>query len=53
MARSAPEISHLLFADDSYFFFRACVDEAVILKNCFKVYSKASGQVINFDKSSL
>lgn len=33
IARGAPSVSHLLFADDSYFFFRASQVEANIMKD--------------------
>lgn len=49
----APVASHLLFADDSLFFFQATLDEARVLKQCFSRYEAASGQKINFQKSSI
>lgn len=53
IARGAPEISHLLFADDSYFFFRVTGAEAVSIKNILLRYEAISGQSINFNKSSV
>ncbi|XVF55520.1 hypothetical protein PTKIN_Ptkin06aG0042600 [Pterospermum kingtungense] len=43
----------MFFADDSLFFFRTTKDECEILKRCFKLYENASGQRINFQKSSI
>lgn len=43
-------ISHLLFADDSFFFFRVDVDEANVMSRVFATNEKASGQAINFAK---
>ncbi|XP_057425675.1 uncharacterized protein LOC130719041 [Lotus japonicus] len=53
IARSAPVISHLLFADDSVLFSRASLEEAQCIKNILATYERASGQVINLDKSML
>lgn len=43
---SAPVIPHLLFADDGLFYFKANIDEANELKNCFAMYEAPSGQQI-------
>ncbi|XP_073119607.1 uncharacterized protein [Henckelia pumila] len=53
VARNAPKISHLFFADDSYLFFNATSDECANVKRCLRIYEKASGQTVNFDKSSI
>lgn len=53
VARSAPVISHLLFADDSIFFPRATLQEAESLKGILATYERVSEQVINLDKSML
>ncbi|XP_050222174.1 uncharacterized protein LOC126672268 [Mercurialis annua] len=47
------QISHLFFADDSLLFAREDVDEVKEIKGILEIYGKASGQVINFDKSAL
>ncbi|XP_019192832.1 PREDICTED: uncharacterized protein LOC109187166 [Ipomoea nil] len=52
VARGAPAITHLFFADDSLLFFRATQNEALKVKECLQLYSEASGQQINFDKSN-
>ncbi|XP_019150180.1 PREDICTED: uncharacterized protein LOC109146988 [Ipomoea nil] len=51
VARGAPRISHLFFADDSLLFFKATVLEATFVKNCLSHYELASGQVVNYTKS--
>ncbi|WOG90771.1 hypothetical protein DCAR_0310016 [Daucus carota subsp. sativus] len=53
VARGAPAISHLLFADDCYFFFKAIESEARVMKNIIKRYEELSGQAINFQKSTI
>lgn len=47
------KISHLLFADDSLVFTRASVADCQNLKRIFDCYSTASGQLFNFEKSSM
>lgn len=46
-------ISHLLFADDSLIFTRATTEDCINLKAIFECYAVASGQIFNFDKSSI
>lgn len=53
VARGAPIISHLLFADDCYFFFKAIESEANVMKKILNRYEEISGQVVNFNKSSV
>ncbi|GKE12147.1 reverse transcriptase, partial [Tanacetum coccineum] len=53
VCRGAPEISHLLFADDNIFFTRSSVEESCRLKSIFTRYCQASGQVINYEKSEI
>ncbi|XP_057424692.1 uncharacterized protein LOC130718190 [Lotus japonicus] len=53
VANRAPVISHLLFADDSIIFARANSQEAECVLDVLSTYEKASGQVINLDKSML
>ncbi|XP_063941237.1 uncharacterized protein LOC135149441 [Daucus carota subsp. sativus] len=51
IAKSAPIISHLLFTNDCYFFFKTNESEADMMKKILNRYERASGQMVNFDKS--
>ncbi|CAN1814412.1 Putative ribonuclease H protein At1g65750 [Linum perenne] len=53
VCRGAPAVTHLLFADDSFFFFRAEIEETRKIKDIFQKYGAASGQLINFSKSGI
>ncbi|KAL8125037.1 hypothetical protein AgCh_012638 [Apium graveolens] len=53
IARRAPSVSHLLFADDCYFFFRAVEAEARVMQRIIKRYENLSGQAVNFNKSTI
>ncbi|XP_019184794.1 PREDICTED: uncharacterized protein LOC109179753 [Ipomoea nil] len=53
VARGAPSISHLFFADDSLLFFKANMHEALEVKKCLGIYEAYSGQAVNFKKSSI
>lgn len=53
VARSAPKISHLLFAEESFIFFRATLAESEVCRDSLHCYSIATGQLLNLDKSSL
>lgn len=53
IAKGAPCITHLLFADDCYIFFRATGMEVGIMKNVLNRYEGLSGQAINFHKSTV
>ncbi|CAN0888737.1 Transposon TX1 uncharacterized 149 kDa protein [Linum grandiflorum] len=53
VCRGSPTVTHLLFADDSFFFARATIPDARALKEIFDKYAAASGQLINFQKSGI
>uniref|UniRef100_A0A803PJH0 Reverse transcriptase domain-containing protein n=1 Tax=Cannabis sativa TaxID=3483 RepID=A0A803PJH0_CANSA len=53
ISRTAPSLSHLFFSDDSLIFCTANRASCLALQEVFDVYSKASGQAINFAKSSI
>lgn len=51
--RRAPSVSHLIFADDNLLFYRATREECITLKSSLDLYERASGQAINYSKSSI
>lgn len=53
IARGAPKISHLFFADDSFIFIKANQTESATMKQTLDIYGKASGQIINYHKSAV
>lgn len=53
MVSRGPMITHLFFADDSIIFFKADPYTCRHVKDCLVCYERASGQVINFNKSAL
>jgi len=53
VCRGAPRINHLFFADDSLILMRACSGNAQELGRILQVYEKASGQMVNRDKSAV
>uniref|UniRef100_A0A453CB40 Reverse transcriptase domain-containing protein n=1 Tax=Aegilops tauschii subsp. strangulata TaxID=200361 RepID=A0A453CB40_AEGTS len=53
VCRSAPGISHLLFANDTLLFFKASKTQAEKVKAILDVYDTATGQSLNYDKCSL
>lgn len=53
IARGDPSVSHLLFAFDYYFFFRASQVKANMMKDILQQYQDVSGQVINSNKSNI
>jgi hypothetical protein len=53
VAPQAPIINHLLFADDSLVLFEADHDGAAAINHILQVYESMSGQVINWEKSSI
>jgi ribonuclease HI len=53
ICRGAPPVTHLLFADDCFLFFKACERQAQTMKNILQLYEKASGQAISLPKSEI
>ena len=48
-----PPISHLFFAENNYFLFKACLRECSRVKECLIQYEKASRQRISLEKSKV
>ncbi|XP_062102876.1 uncharacterized protein LOC133813856 [Humulus lupulus] len=53
VARGAPVLSHMFFADDTYIFCKATIEDAEHILHLLSVFESASGQKINYDKSSI
>ncbi|CAN0859954.1 Uncharacterized mitochondrial protein AtMg01250 [Linum grandiflorum] len=53
IARTAPAVSHLLFADDTFIFLKIDADSVSSLKKLFDLYQRISGQKINFNKCAI
>ena len=52
ITRAEPMVSHLFFVDDSIIFSRASEDKCSTIINILNTYERASGQKVNFEKSS-
>jgi ribonuclease HI len=53
VARGAPGISNLLFADDSLLFFKASVEEARAVDSTLKLFQRCTGQLLSPSKCSI
>lgn len=53
VSRASPSISHLFFADDSLFCFKANEDSCKKVRETIDLFCNISGEAINFDKSSV
>lgn len=51
--RNGPGMSYLFFADDLLFFSEAMVDQVGYLMEGLRIFCRASGQKVNFNKSSM
>ena len=51
ICRRAPTISHLLFANDCFLFFKADENHTNVMQNILTTYESASGQAISLPKS--
>ena len=53
IARTTSVISHLIFVDDNYLFFRANMKECTQVRTRLQIYEEALGQRVNFEKSAI
>lgn len=53
ITRGSPSISHLFFADDSLFCFKADNFSCKKVRETIDIFCRVSGEAINFDKSSV
>ena len=53
VSKRDPSVSHLLFADDSFFLFQVSVSECEIMNDILACYERDSGQAMNLQKSSI
>uniref|UniRef100_A0A803P3J7 Reverse transcriptase n=1 Tax=Cannabis sativa TaxID=3483 RepID=A0A803P3J7_CANSA len=53
VARGAPVLSHMFFADDCYVFCKAYEDSTINVIEMLRIFQKASGQQVNLQKSSI
>ncbi|XP_057802915.1 uncharacterized protein LOC131018208 [Salvia miltiorrhiza] len=51
LCRTAPHVSHLLYADDCIIFGRADVNDIGVVREILSLYEGVSGQQVNLDKS--
>ncbi|CAL8098742.1 unnamed protein product [Prunus armeniaca] len=52
-SKGGPYVSHMFFADDLILFAEATPRQAYIMKQCLDDFCRASGQVVNFEKSAI
>ena len=53
IARGAPPITHLFFANDCFIYLRSTIAETRTIKQTLLEYGLATGQRVNFRKSSI
>ncbi|XP_021835074.2 uncharacterized protein [Spinacia oleracea] len=53
ISRNAPSISHLFFADDALFCFKATPNSCRRIRECIDGFCSVSGEMINFGKSTV
>lgn len=53
LCAAGPQISHLLFTDDSLVFCRTAISKCVQIQSLLHMYKQASGQIINMEKTNI
>ena len=53
ICRNGPKLTYLFFADDCLLFCQSTLEECVKIQQILAYYEEASGQVINWDKTTL
>lgn len=53
VAKGTHIMTHLFFADNCFLFFRSSQNEAPLIKHILAAYGQGSGQLVNFNKSSI
>ena len=53
ICNGASSLNHLLFADDGLVLMKASRESAIHLQNVLQLYEVYSGQIVNYDKSSI
>ncbi|KAL9665566.1 hypothetical protein QQ045_020987 [Rhodiola kirilowii] len=53
ISRGAPQITHLMFADDCLLLFKVGDGTAAVLSSLLRKYESISGQIVNYNKSGL
>ena len=52
ICRGAPKVTNLMFANDTLLFCQAIRDEGETIAEILQTYERASGQIINLERSS-
>ncbi|XP_024196065.1 uncharacterized protein LOC112199256 [Rosa chinensis] len=53
VCQDARSVNHLLFADDSMLYANAALEDCYQIQEVIETYGRASGQLVNFNKSSV
>ncbi|XP_062014504.1 uncharacterized protein LOC133731044 [Rosa rugosa] len=53
ICNDVPVVNHLLFADDSMLYANATLEDCYQIHEVLEIYGRASGQLVNFNKSSI